>query len=518
MNIKSILVTILLVAALAGAETAQDHYQRGQRAHQEGDYAGAVRELETSLRGYPELAETYRLLGLAYYQLGNTIAAVEALENYLRLRPEDAKTQIFLAQLMNSLPVPDKAVAALPSPTPTPGQAPPSKPGSIIIFTDRLARGVKLKAWAGTTTEVIDDNAAFGRSCIKVKGNPQHKWQGVTLPWGKAWPKKKRVLPGDLRPLRERGALIFWLKGKNGSENFNLTLTNPKEKNYRHEHSKEKQRFCNTLNLARYVFTTTAWQKVIVPISEFYSKGSLWGRYRDNDPSLHYNEFRWDQVEELRLAIGEINSAEYVYYLDELRLVPEYSQHEYNGLLEQAREVRYAKAGDGKGNIVIFDDHPRAGWHGAGPEPYSRLIIDETTSRQGKKSLQAIMDPRKYSWANIGMDHLDLEPLLERGFLQLWVKGKNGGEQFTVGFSSLTSDGMRVDSTLDIGSYTIVTDKWRKIKIPLADFPLTGKTYWPREMTLPFNWKSIHLLTIGAAPVRESESAWWLDEITIQTK
>jgi tetratricopeptide (TPR) repeat protein len=469
---------LLTVTYQCHAATAQEYYSAGHKLFQSGDYAKAVQYLNAALKLDPKHKNAYYLLGNTYHKQGNTTAAITAFKGYLRLDPGNTQVQAFLSRLQGASPG-NKARPAAKHP-----------PGSIVIFDDRYPLGVKeVPNQATTKVEVWQKDAAFGRACLRYRGDVKQKGGiGSTIEWSRAWGASGVAKPGDLTPLREKGALVFWLRGKNGGEYFTLDLHSTPEKNIVTVDGK-LARFKTSLGISKYVTVSTEWQKVIIPLNDFPKKGKLWGKRGGGKHHIRVEDMDWTRIDQLLWRIGETYADEYEIFLDEIAIVPNYDAAELERLMRTAKINRRETALDKAGNLVIFDDRPRGGY---GALAHSRLVLDETTAKVGKKSFQYVMDPSRENYAGIGLDMLNFNPYYDKGHLEFWVKGKNGDEKFVVQFICEDSEGRHTWTTLKSEPYVIVSDKWRKVKIPLMDFPTKG---WHNTgsgvQTLPISWGAV---------------------------
>jgi len=505
-------VVFLLAPSLVNAASALDYYKAGEQAYQGGQHAKAVEYFRAAVQLDSAMDKGYYMLGNSYIKLGNKPAAQQALQAYLRLKPGDTKIRNYLASL-------GSASAA---------KAPPRHPaGSVIVFEDHFNLGVKARTDEnkGTKYKEVRDAPAFGSHCLYFRGDPKKKSSSLTLDWAGAWAASGLKRKGDLGDFQKTGAIVFWIKGKHGGETFDLTLMNPAQADYGNGH------FSNTIPLAPYVATTTEWQKVIVPLKDFREKGFLWGSFKGANDSSHYKLFDWNQVISFQLATmnrsyagtgggktgPRVASPEFVVFIDQLMIVPRYSPAEYQKLREQSRKMAMQLMGDGKGNIVIFDDKLRTSWWSSSPAPFSRTVIDETAAKVGKRSFQVHLDPKSWSWSGGGLGYFDFTPIFKTGSLQFWIKGKNGEENFTIGFDSINPRGRRVGTMVDIRRYVTVGTGWQKVKIPLVDFPVKSRT-WPEGDSLKFHWAGVNMIQILTAPTGETETNWWFDDLKVMAK
>lgn len=92
--VRPVVLAIFAVSALAWAQVApkNEALDKGQQQVEEGDFEEAVKTLEAGIDAPDltdeQLAELYRLLGLAHLYLGNEDKARDAFEKLLQARPD----------------------------------------------------------------------------------------------------------------------------------------------------------------------------------------------------------------------------------------------------------------------------------------------------------------------------------------------------------------------------------------------------------------------------------------------
>jgi hypothetical protein len=251
----------------------------------------------------------------------------------------------------------------------------------------------------------------------------------------------------------------------------------------------------------------------VIPFSDFHANGTLWGRRGGGRTTHHYKPFDWSRVNDIRFHVGDTPMKEWVIYLDELMIVPRHNSTEAANLKKKARASRYASAGDGQGDLVLFDDKPNASYFGAHPPPYTRLVLDESVAKVGKKSFQYVLDTKKRSWCSFGIDNLDFAPYVKSGSLEFWIKGEKGGEEFNFGFQCTDKSGITVSVGVKSITYLYPKTRWQKVTVPLTDFPAIGKDTKHRKRK--FDWSSIHQFYVEGLPRQKSNNSFWLDDIKV---
>lgn len=149
----------------------------------------------------------------------------------------------------------------------------------------------------------------------------------------------------------------------------------------------------------------------------------------------------------------------------------------------------------------MFDDQYRQGgfdytYGGKG----GTVTITKEGGYKSKSALDIKLDPTDYSGASICLynEVFDLKKLVLDSKLEFMIKGKHGGEQLKVGIlDEEVSDGKKTQVTLPISKYIEggkVTTDWKKVSIPLYDFPDRG-LYWDNtrksEFPARIDWDKI---------------------------
>ncbi len=524
----ALVIFLMSFGTRASAASAAEYYAAGEKVFKAGDYAKAAQYLNAALKLDPKHKNAYYLLGNAYYKQGNAAAAIIAFKSYLRLDPDNTQVQAFLSRLESSggaaaggtasgqslRQAPNSAQATSGGQGKWGGPSPKRAKGTVVVYDERFPFGVKQTVAA--KGGIIEQGAAFGRHCLRYEARGNKGEVSIAFQWNKAWEASGVPRPGDLSDYRDSGALVFWLKGKQGGEMFQVSLANPPEREYGYGKATKGGRFRNTVGGERYVDMSTDWQKVVIPLSDFHKKGALWGRYKGGRTTHQYNEFNWLRVDEIRFKVGETRPKGWTLFIDELLIVPSYDKAAAKALKEKARKSRYARAGDSQGNLILFDDKPNASYYSAWPGPHARLVLDETTRHGGKKSFHFVMDTRKWSWCSFGIENLDLKPFVKRGFLEFWLKGERGNENFILGFQCTDQSGYTITNALNSSSFTNIKTEWRKVKVELADFGLHGKGPGNRKML--FDWRCIHQFYVQGPPRKGGRNAFWMDDIKVMKK
>ena len=149
----------------------------------------------------------------------------------------------------------------------------------------------------------------------------------------------------------------------------------------------------------------------------------------------------------------------------------------------------------------FFDDQYRQGgfeytYGGTG----GSVEITKSGGFKSKSALKIKLDPSDYSGASICLynEVFDFNKFMLDSKLEFMIKGKNGGEQLKIGLlDEEISDGKKTQVQLPLNKYIqggAVTTDWKKVSIPLVDFPDRG-LYWDNtrksEFPARIDWDKI---------------------------
>ena len=149
----------------------------------------------------------------------------------------------------------------------------------------------------------------------------------------------------------------------------------------------------------------------------------------------------------------------------------------------------------------MFDDQYRQGgfdytYGGKG----GTVTVTKEGGYKSKSALDIKLDPTDYSGASICLynEFFDLSKYILDSKLEFMIKGKNGGEQLKIGLlDDEVGDGKKTQVALPMAKYIqggAVTKDWKKVSIPLVDFPDRG-LYWDNtrksEFPARIDWDKI---------------------------
>jgi hypothetical protein len=116
----------------------------------------------------------------------------------------------------------------------------------------------------------------------------------------------------DLRPLREKGALQFWIKGLKGKEQAFASLVD--------EAVSDDKKTVVRLRIDWYGCDsiTQDWTLVTIPLKEYKNEGKYWSEI---DSVEYDNEFDWGKVAEIRIEIKKDENNTFQVWLDDVFIV-----------------------------------------------------------------------------------------------------------------------------------------------------------------------------------------------------
>ncbi|MCL6588597.1 MAG: glycoside hydrolase family 9 protein [Firmicutes bacterium] len=166
-------------------------------------------------------------------------------------------------------------------------------------------------------------------------------------------------------------------------------------------------------------------------------------------------------------------------------------------------------------DFYVFKDSI-SGWSGSGNGELetvnSNLPVDTTVTYENLPSLRFNLQTKLSSWISVviclaGWANHDVSRYVPNGYLEFNVKGKNGGEQFTIGAIDHVTErasGVEHTITVPVTNYCTVTTGWQHVKIPLKDI---------LAPSLDMNAYEAKALTIGL--VTSDPVCVWINQLKI---
>ena len=156
---------------------------------------------------------------------------------------------------------------------------------------------------------------------------------------------------------------------------------------------------------------------------------------------------------------------------------------------------------------------------------YPMPAITDAQAHDGQFSLEVNLKPDAYSGGAVcSASPLDFSHILETGALELWIKGKEGKEVFSIGLLDNGNNpaGRPLQVWVSSRSYSkVMNNEWRRIRIPLKAFGGRG-SYWSEEVNArisnTLNWTSISCFSFDIDKERFKSFKVWMDNVVVYKK
>jgi hypothetical protein len=147
-------------------------------------------------------------------------------------------------------------------------------------------------------------------------------------------------------------------------------------------------------------------------------------------------------------------------------------------------------------DVQIFKDTSVGGWTGSGAEEIetvnSTLPLDTKVTYNNLPSLRLNISKPVTSgwWVSLltlrGWNSHDISQYTQNGYIEFNIKGKEGGEDFIIGFRDKVYEratGLEIDAKVAASKYAAITTDWQHVKIPLKDIMAVNKNFDPSSVT-----------------------------------
>ncbi len=173
----------------------------------------------------------------------------------------------------------------------------------------------------------------------------------------------------------------------------------------------------------------------------------------------------------------------------------------------------------------FFDDAYRAGGFDYAYGGKSKgITITKDGGYKSKAALNIKLDPSEYSGASVCLynETFDLNKFMLDSKIEFMIKGKKGGEQLKIGLlDEEVTDGKKTQVVLPMNKYIeggAVTTDWKKVSIPLVDFPDRG-LYWDNtrksEFPARIDWDKIAEIRFSIDKSGAGDFEVWVDNIEV---
>ncbi len=280
----------------------------------------------------------------------------------------------------------------------------------------------------------------------------------------------------DLRPYLKRGALEFWIRGKNGGEIANVTLGDD-------EASDGVSTECK-VELSKYGTITREWTHFSIPLADFGNKGTYWDEDKQKDYS---HRIDWDKICVFSLNVDKNDNKEAVFYLDDIYIVKDVYDAAPDGpddFWQARKEIIPPPPVATQPAVKVLrqlytPDQFNVDSYGAdgGKSDYQ---IASTTDNPKKPSVWVMyLDNTDYSDISVTFPKpIDFSKLRQDGAgVAFWAKVGKGVEQVSFGFLDDDSDKKMVQSNITLADYGKLDSNWHYFMIPLKEFSSEGTWY-----------------------------------------
>jgi hypothetical protein len=277
----------------------------------------------------------------------------------------------------------------------------------------------------------------------------------------------------DVKPFYRRGALEFWVRGKNGGEIASVALGDEND-----GVSTEVK-----VPLAKYGTISKQWTHFSIPLADFGKRGNYWDEDKQVDIPKRID---WSKICVFDFTIDKGDNNEAVFWLDDIYIVKD--------VYEAAPDVP-EDYWDERKEIVPSPPAVRPNVATIRPLFNAGLTASVTFSADGGKSgfkmqpmadnvkkpavLAMYLDNTDYSDVNINLGKVvDLSQLRSSGAgVAFWAKFGRGVEQAFFGFQDDESDKKPVQTNISLSDYGKLDTNWHYFMIPLKEFSSEGTWY-----------------------------------------
>jgi hypothetical protein len=302
----------------------------------------------------------------------------------------------------------------------------------------------------------------------------------------------------DLRPYYRRGALEFWVRGKNGGEVASVALGDEND-----GVSTEVK-----VPLEKYGTISKQWTHFSIPLADFGKRGTYWDE--DNQVEIP-KRIDWGKICVFDFSIEKGDNKEAVFWLDDIYIVkdvyppaPDVPEDYWDERREMLQPPPVASQPAVKTVRPLFNADLASGVSFSADGGKSGSRMQPTTDNAAKPSVLAMyLDNTDYSDVNIGLGKaIDLTQLRNSGAgVTFWAKFGPGAEQIFFGFQDDESDKKPVQTNISLSDFGKIDTNWRYFMIPLKEFSSQGTWYnEDTKMDVPddVQWNKIVQLCFSA--------------------
>lgn len=173
--------------------------------------------------------------------------------------------------------------------------------------------------------------------------------------------------------------------------------------------------------------------------------------------------------------------------------------------------------------VVMREEIPRGGGYTYQyPRNNPAPVITDKDAKQGDLSMEIELIANDYSGVAICIaGSVDLEPYLEEGTLEFWIKGSTGDEvaQYVLLDDGVKSNGEAYQVKAQSKGVGGISKDWKHVSIPLKMYGRQGE-YWDiknqRSVNGPFAWTNFKGFRLEVRKDENKEFKVWIDDIVIK--
>lgn len=282
----------------------------------------------------------------------------------------------------------------------------------------------------------------------------------------------------DMRDYYAKGAMQFWIKGKEGGEIAWIALVD--------DENSDGKKTVVRLPLQQYGGISNEWKLISIPLSDFGQRGVFWdAKKRVEVPQ----KFNWATVCEFRVEIKKNDNAKFTVWVDDAFILKDvYEEKEESNEIpwdEKEDEIAgppLAERPNVKETNVFFDDMPAfSGFQYVyGGKTAQKILSSSTKGNEG--ILACYLDNNDYSGVTTCLGtgstiNLESARKAKAAGLAFWAKGGPGVSSIYVGLIDDESDGAKTQTKLSLVDFGKIDTTWQYFMIPLRKFLDVGR-YW----------------------------------------
>lgn len=151
--------------------------------------------------------------------------------------------------------------------------------------------------------------------------------------------------------------------------------------------------------------------------------------------------------------------------------------------------------------------------------------MSDKQARDSRFALEVTLKADAYSGGAVcSPSPIDLSQHLQTGMLEVWVKGAEGKEVFSLGLLDNGNNGAGRPLQVWVSSRShakVLKDEWKKIQVPVRAFGVRG-SYWSEEINArvfnTFNWSQVSCLTFDIDKERHKSFRVFIDDAVVYKK